>query len=179
MNPRIFLGILSAVVGLLAVINPQSSIEAIVILIGIGAIVNGINSILKVKRFSFSLYFERTVIIRSVAGILVGILAVILPFAFFNMIQKIVRIILYIQAVFLLLSAISEFILVSGTENSAPFLTEAVCSIFIAVLLFMLPADFGVRLVRAAGVLILISGIIFAFREWKSSPTEVEAEIIE
>ena len=32
MNPRIFLGILSAVVGLLAVINPQSSIEAIVIL---------------------------------------------------------------------------------------------------------------------------------------------------
>ena len=98
MNPRIFLGILSAVVGLLAVINPQSSIEAIVILIGIGAIVNGINSILKVKRFSFSPYFERTVIIRSVAGILVGILAVILPFAFFNMIQKIVRILLYIQA---------------------------------------------------------------------------------
>ena len=95
------------------------------------------------------------------------------------MIQKIVRILLYIQAVFLLLSAISEFILVSGTENSDPFLTEAVCSIFIAVLLFMLPADFGVRLVRAAGVLILISGIIFAFREWKSSPTEVEAEIIE
>lgn len=43
----------------------------------------------------------------------------------------------------------------------------------------MLPADFGVRLVRAAGVLILISGIIFAFREWKSSPIEVEAEIIE
>ena len=85
MNPRIFLGILSAVVGLLAVINPQSSIEAIVILIGIGAIVNGINSILKVKRFSFSPYFERTVIIKSVAGILVGILAVILPFAFFNL----------------------------------------------------------------------------------------------
>ena len=100
MNPRIFLGILSAVVGLLAVINPQSSIEAIVILIGIGAIVNGINSILKVKRFSFSPYFERTVIIKSVAGILVGILAVILPFAFFNMIQKIVRILLYIQACF-------------------------------------------------------------------------------
>lgn len=179
MNPRIFLGILSAVVGLLAVINPQSSIEAIVILIGIGAIVNGINSILKVKRFSFSPYFERTVIIKSVAGILVGILAVILPFAFFNMIQKIIRILLYIQAVFLLLSAISEFILVSGTENSSPFITEAVCSIFIAVLLFMLLADFGVKLVRATGVLILISGIIFAFREWKSSPIEVEAEIIE
>ena len=125
MNPRIFLGILSAVVGLLAVINPQSSIEAIVILIGIGAIVNGINSILKVKRFSFSPYFERTVIIRSVAGILVGILAVILPFAFFNMVQKIVRILLYIQAVFLLLSAISEFILVSGTENSAPFFNRS------------------------------------------------------
>ena len=179
MNPRIFLGILSAVVGLLAVLNPQSSIEAIVILIGISAIVNGINSILRVKDFSFSPYFERTVIIKSVAGILLGILAVILPFAFFSMIQKIVRIFLYIQAAFLLLSAITEFILIFGTENSAPFTAEAFCSIFIAILLFMLPADFGVKLVRAAGVLILISGIIFAFKEWKSAPTEVEAEIIE
>lgn len=179
MNLRIFLGILSAVVGLLAVINPKTSIEAIVVLIGIGAIVNGINSILKVKKFSFPPYFERAIIIKSVAGILVGILAAVLPFAFFSMIQKIVRIFLYIQAVFLILSAATEFILASSTENSAHLISEAVCSVFIAVMLFMLPADFGVKLVRAAGILIMISGVIFAFREWKSSQNEIEAEIIE
>ncbi|MGN0729805.1 DUF308 domain-containing protein [Treponema sp.] len=179
MNPRIFMGILSAVIGLLAVINPQASIQAIVIIIGISAVINGIYSIAKVKSFSLNPYFEHIMIAKSLAGILIGMFAVILPFALFSMIQTVVRIFIYIQAFFLLLSAVAEFAAVSRTENSAPLVTEALCSVLIAVLLFMLPADFGVKLVRLAGILIFIAGTAFAVREWKSRPIEVEAEIIE
>lgn len=183
MDSRIILGILSAIIGLLAIINPQASIEVIVILIGISAIVSGIHSILKAKEISSSPYFVRTVTARSIAGIIIGLFAVILPFALFSLIEKVIRIFLYIQGFYLLLSAVSEFIMIfrlkDSVANVKPFVIEAFCTLFLAILLFMLPADFGVKIVRIAGAVIFISGLLFAFREWKMRPIEAEAEIKE
>lgn len=183
MDSRIILGILSAIIGLLAIINPQASIEVIVILIGISAIISGVHSIIKAKSISSSPYFVRTVTARSIAGIIIGLFAVILPFALFSLIEKVIRIFLYIQGFYLLLSAASEFFLIfrikDSTVNVRPFIIEAFCTLFLAILLFMLPADFGVKIVRIAGAVIFVCGIIFAVREWKMRPIEAEAEIKE
>ena len=178
MNSKIILAILVSVIGLLALINPQASIEAIVILIGLGAVFNGIFYLTRAKQLAPDRYFLHIIRVRSVAGIAVGVFAVVLPFALFDAIQAVIRIFLYIQAIYLLLFAIAEFALAVKSDFTArSALIEAFASLFVAVLLFLLPADFGVKIVRIAGAVIFICGIIFAIREWKTRPQRVEAEI--
>ena len=178
MYSKIILGILVSVIGLLAMINPQASIEAIVILIGLGAVFNGIFYLSKAKQIAPDRYFLHIIRVRSILGIAVGLFAVILPFALFNAIQAVIRVFLYIQAVYLLLFAIAEFALAVKSNFAArSALIEAFASLFVAVLLFLLPADFGVKIVRIAGVVIFICGIIFAVRTWRMHPQQVEAEV--
>ena len=179
MNSKIILSILVSVIGLLALINPQASIEAIVILIGLGAVFNGIFYLTRAKQIAPDRYFLHIIRVRSVVGIAVGVFAVVLPFALFNAIQAVIRVFLYIQAIYLLLFAIAEFAIAVKSDFAArSALIEAFSSLFVAVLLFLLPADFGTKIVRIAGAVIFVCGIVFAIREWRARPKQVEAEVV-
>ncbi len=180
MNPNIILGILSVVFGLLIIRFPTDAISAIVIFIGICAVINGILTIIRAKKLYVNPLFVRTVTIRSCFGILIGLFAVILPFAFFTAITTIVRVLLYIQGVFLLVSSISEAILFFKMKPESKWLlVKAGGPFLVAIFLFLLPANFGVIIVRIIGALLLAFGVVYIIREWQTSPVEVEAEIKE
>lgn len=173
------LGALCALIGILAVINPHGCIEAVVIVIGVAAIIDGITSLSTLKTLGLSSQYTWIIIVKSVLGIVVGVLAVVLPFAMFDTLQNIVRVFLYIQAVFLLLSALAEFAIVFANGSSARgILREAIVSLCVAILLFLLPRNFGVYIVRIVGVLLFCAGIVLAVIEWRGRAIEVEAEEI-
>lgn len=173
-------GILTAVIGLIVVIFPKRSIEVVVILLGICAIISGIYNLLKVYKISENPEFRKVVLVRSIISIVLGILAVVLPFAFIKVIETIVKVLLYVEAVYLILSAFAEIFMVeklkSENANVRNLQLEILGSILIAVLLFLLAANFGETVVRILGVVCMIAGISYSIYYYFHKPIVVEAE---
>lgn len=173
-------GILTAVIGLIVLIFPKRSIEVVVILLGICAIISGIYNLLKVYKISENLEFRKVVLIRSIISIILGILAVVLPFAFIKVIETIVKVLLYVEAIYLILSAFAEIFMIeklkSENANVKNLQLEILGSILIAVLLFLLAANFGETVVRILGVLCMIAGISYSIFYYFHKPIVVEAE---
>lgn len=173
-------GILTAVIGLIVVIFPKRSIEVVVILLGICAIISGIYNLIKVYKISENPEFRKVVLVRSIISIVLGILAVVLPFAFIKVIETIVKVLLYVEAVYLILSAFAEIFMVeklkSENANVKNLQLEILGSILIAVLLFLLAANFGETVVRILGVVCMIAGISYSIYYYFHKPIVVEAE---
>lgn len=173
-------GILTAVIGLIVLIFPKRSIEVVVILLGICAIISGIYNLTKVYKISENPEFKRVVLIRSVVSIILGILAVALPFVFIKVIETIVKILLYVEAIYLILSAFAEIFMVeklkSENTNVKNLQLEILGSILIAVLLFLLAANFAETVVRILGVVCMVAGISYSVFYYFHKPIIVEAE---
>lgn len=173
-------GILAAVIGLVVLNFPKRSIEVVVILLGICAIISGIYNLTKVYKISENLEFKRVVLIRSVVSIILGILAVALPFVFIKVIETIVKILLYVEAIYLILSAFAEIFMVEKlkSENTdvKNLQLEILGSILIAVLLFLLAANFAETVVRILGVVCMVAGISYSVFYYFHKPIIVKAE---
>lgn len=173
-------GILTAVIGLIVVIFPKRSIEVVVILLGICAIISGIYNLLKVYKISENPEFRKVVLVRSIISIVLGILAVVLPFAFIKVIETIVKVLLYVEAIYLILSAFAEIFMVeklkSENTNVKNLQLEILGSILIAVLLFLLAANFAETVVRILGVICMVVGISYSIFYYFHKPIVVEAE---
>ncbi len=159
-------GALVAVIGLIILIAPEASIKVVVVLLGATAVINGIYDIMKVRSLSRGSAYRATVMTHSLLSIAVGLLAVFLPFAFFSIAESIFRVMLYVLAIYLLVAAVLEFFIAiklrsDGLKGNA-FLMEAVACVIISLILFMVPHNFGVIIVRILGVLMLLAGSCYA-----------------
>jgi len=173
------LGILLAVIGVLVTVSPENSIKAVVILLGAGAFCNGLYNLSTVRNLSEDSTFRLVVVIRAWLSIAVGLLAICLPLLLASVV---VTVFVYVLALYLILSAATEFYLVYKLHQidvpSKNLLLEAVGSLVVAVVLFMLPAHFGLVIVRILGVLLIICGVVYAIYEWKDSSLIVEPDSI-
>ena len=174
MRGNMILGILTAIIGLLVAVNPETSLEVIVVLLGVSAIVNSFYSLKSVRILSDDSAFRKTVIVRSLVGLIAGLVAVIFPFAMADIIQRVVKLLLVVLGCYLVVSAILGFVMLSrlsgAPESKKNLLVEIMCSILIAVFLFILPADFGVRIIRILGIVLAVFGALYtlyAFRKKK------------
>ena len=115
--------------------------------------------------------YQKMISIRGFLSIGIGILSILLPLIIAGIVWTIM---VYVLAVYLLLSAGLEFFALSKLReagiNTKPYMYEAFFSIVLAVLLFIMPATFGLALVRAIGILIFLASAGFIFREWKTNP---------
>ncbi len=177
---NIALGILVAIVGILVMIFPRYSIDVVVILLGIAAIISGIYNLVKVYKVSDNPDFKKIVLIKSIVSIVLGFLAVMLPFAFIKIIETIVKILLYVEAVYLLLSAFAEILMMEklkeNNENVKNLKIEILASILAAILLFLLAPNFGETVVRILGAIFIAGGIIYVIYYYFHKPIVVEAE---
>lgn len=174
MRGNMILGILTAIIGFLVAVNPEASLEVIVVLLGVTAIVNSFYSLKSVRILSDDSAFRKTVIVRSLIGLIAGLVAVIFPFAMADIIQRVVKLLLVVLGCYLVVSAILGFVMLSrlsgAPESKKNLLVEIMCSILIAVFLFILPADFGVRIIRILGIVLAVFGALYtlyAFRKKK------------
>ncbi len=178
------LGILVAIVGLLVMINPESSIRVIVILLGAASLIGGIYSLAKRRNLLDDSLYSKSILIRGVASIVMGVLAMVMPIVLFNAAMGVLRIVLYIVAVYFLLSAFAEiFSMVrlsqAGLHDQVKGLFwTAIGSVVIAILLFMLPKNYGTKIIQVLGALLMLGGIGYTLYLFVHKPIVIEPENI-
>ena len=89
-------GVLLVAVGLLVLLNPETCIKVLIILLGAFSVVKGIYDLAKMRSVSDDDVYKRVLVVESLVSILIGIAALVAPFALFNTVQEIVRIMLYV-----------------------------------------------------------------------------------
>lgn len=180
---NLLLSFLAALVGILIVIFPQNSIQFVVIILGIAALVKGLLDILKVRTVSEDSVFKRTVVLRGILSIVMGLVAITLPIALFNTAQAVVRILLHILALYMLICALGSFVLtVRLNAEGVPshfYMMECIWSLLIAVILFVLARINLASLIRGAGVIIVIAALVFGVYSFKNPAVIIEPDSVE
>lgn len=163
------MGLLSMVAGFFMVFSPDSWTKIVVILLGLAAIVNGFFNLFYVRRVFDDSYFRRSVIIRGLLSLVVGLVAVILPLA---LAAAVWTAMVYLLAAYLLVSALLELFatirLGASDVNSKPYYGEIIGSIILAVVLFIIPAQVGILLVQICGGLLVLAGLGLIFWQWRN-----------
>ena len=164
------IGILLAIVGLLMLFSPDAWIKAVVIIVGIAAILNGIFNLIQLRNMILDRSYKRTILIRGIISIIIGLIAVIMPL---TVAASIWAIMLYILAGYLIISSILELYATIKIKNSGldtkPFYGEIIGSTVLAiVLLLMSTKGFGLILIRILGILVILFGIGIIFWEYKN-----------
>lgn len=178
-----FFGLLASIVGLIVLIAPEASIKVVVILLGAAAVLNGFYDILKVRSLSDDSQYKITVMIHSLISIIVGLLAIFLPFALFSAAESVFRFMLYVLAVYLVIAAVMRFFMFvklrSADLGGSLFLIEAVCEVVAAVLLFIMSSQhIGIIIVRILGIVMLVLGACYSIYVYRNSSIVVEPESI-
>lgn len=163
------IGILLCIVGLLMLFSPEAWVKAVVIIVGIAAIVNGGYNLIHLRKMTTDIGYKRTIIIRGILSIVIGLVAVIMPLA---LAASIWTIMLYILAGYLIVSAILELYatikLKSIGIDTKNFYGEIIASALLAIaMLLMSTKEFGLILVRILGIVLMLFGIAFLLLEFK------------
>ena len=99
--------------------------------------------------------------------------AVILPLALATAVWTAM---VYVLAAYLLVSALLELYasirLRSSGVDTKPYYGEIIGSIVLAVILFIIPAQVGIVLVRICGALLVLSGLGVIFWQWRNRGME-------
>ena len=182
MNPAmrktyIGIGILSIIIGLMMLIVPHQCIKAIVIILGIFSIGNGIFNLFSIRKLIADSNFVKTITIRGTISIIVGLLAIFLPLVFAGILWTVM---VYTLAFYLLISSGMEIYSIIKKKqvgiNTKPYIAEIIGSIVIAIILLIIPAKIGTLIVRLLGIAIMIIGVGLLFFEIKSKPLVVYTE---
>ena len=178
---NILIGILLAVIGLLMLIIPDQCIKAVVVVLGIGAIANGVYNLLYIRKLVPDSSFQHIIISRAMMSIVIGLLAFFLPLIFAEVMWTVM---IYVLAVYLLISAGMELYAAGKLRDTGldrrQFLLDAVISVAAAIAMFIIPAKIGIAFVRLAGIVLILVGAAYIFYAWRNRPAEqVEAEVVD
>lgn len=178
---RIFLGFVTAALGLLLLISPDSFIKLFVIILGVGAVIDGIFILATTRNLILDPQYSMIVTIRGILSIVVGAFAVIYPMATANAVWNIMA---YILAIYLLISAGMQVYTITKLHRNGIMIRqsmiEVLTSILIAVVLFVIPAKtVGDFIVRIFGIALVIFGAGTVILQWKNRPITVVPDSVE
>lgn len=169
------LGVLLAVVGLMMIVDPGKCIKIAVILLGLEAIVNGVFSLIKVRQLVSDKDFQLAVLLRGIISIIIGVLAVVLPLRFAATMWTAM---LYMLAAYLIVAVVLELYAVAKLRDTGierkRYIIEAIVSVICAVILFIIPQQIGVTVIRILGVVVLLVSVVFLLYEWRNRPIVVD-----
>ncbi len=180
---HLMIAILIVLVGIFILVRQDLFKQILVIALGILAVITGIISLATMRRYNFGKFNHGSTLLKGVLGIVIGMLAIIMPLATG---EAAWTIILYVLAAQLVLSAIVLFIdsfaVKSANFPAAPLVSEGIVSLVFAAILFLFPRDVANLLVTILGITVLIVGVTLAllaitFR--KRGTTTVEAVEVE
>ncbi len=167
----LLLGIILAVIGLIMAISPAWCIKAVVIILGIESVANGIYQLVYIRKIFPDATFQYSVLIRGMLSIVVGLLAFFLPLRFAEILWTVM---LYVLAIYLLASAVLLLFSIGKLRDSGvdrkPFVFEAVVSILLGLIMLLIPVKVGTVLVRIAGIVLCIIGILYIVFYFRNKP---------
>jgi uncharacterized membrane protein HdeD (DUF308 family) len=157
-------GVIAVIFGVVALIWPEQMVQALVLVFGAFALVDGIFTV--IAGIASYRYFERwwAVLLEGLAGILIGLLTFFWP----NIAG---RALLYVIATWALITGIFEIVaaiqLRRVISGEWALILSGLLSIVFGVLLFVFPSAGAVSVVWVIGIYAIIFGImliILAFR---------------
>ena len=178
---RVFLGFVTAALGLFLLISPQTFIQFFVIILGVAAVIDGIFILATSRNLIVDPQYNMIVTIRGVLSIAVGAFAVILPMAIANIAWKVMA---YSLAVYLLISAGMQIYTITKLHRNGIMIRqsmiEVLTSILLAIALFVIPSKVaGDFIVRILGIALLIFGAGTVVLQWKNRPITVVPDSVE
>ncbi|MBO4319497.1 MAG: DUF308 domain-containing protein [Treponema sp.] len=183
MTINLFGSVLCIVLGLMLSIFTNFSIKIIVIALGAAAIAKGVYDLIKLKKLSDDIAFNRLVLIRSLASIVVGLLAVFLPIAFFKTAETVIKVLLYILAIFMLISAFMQFFFAAKLDQEEVSVKgmriEAVSYLLAAVFLFLVAAINITGIIRIVGIILVVFGAIYTVYLWHNRTLVINPDSVE
>lgn len=178
---RIFLGFVTAALGLFLLISPQTFIQFFVIILGVAAVIDGIFILATSRNLIVDPQYNMIVTIRGILSIVAGAFAVILPMAVANIAWKIMA---YSLAVYLLISAGMQIYTITKLHRNGIMIRqsmiEVLTSILLAAALFVIPSKVaGDFIVRILGIALVIFGAGTVIVQWKNRPITISPDSVE
>ena len=155
-------GSLLTLLGLLVIIFPAFWIKVVVILLGVGAVAYGIYNLKITKALSDGDFYHRTIMIRGIVSILIGVVAILFPLAFG---QTMWTVMIWVLIVYLIVSSALGFyaaaLLKDTGINRKKYVFENIGLLVLAVVLILIsPRDLGLTIIRIVGIVATVIGII-------------------
>lgn len=178
---RVFLGFVTAALGLFLLISPQTFIQFFVIILGVAAVIDGIFILATSRNLIVDPQYNMIVTIRGVLSIVVGAFAVILPMAVANIAWKVMA---YSLAIYLLISAGMQIYTITKLHRNGIMIRqsmiEVLTSILLAIALFVIPSKVaGDFIVRIFGIALVIFGAGTVIVQWRNRPITVVPDSVE
>ena len=168
---NIILGIILAVTGILMLAIPDTCIKTIVIMLGALTAFNGVYNFINFYKLSNETIYRRTMIIKCLSSVIVGIVAVLFPLLLMKTVAAIWTVITIILAVYFVLFAVAGFFSSSlikdlSVEDKKRITQESFIYLLIAVVLFIIPVGKIIStLFRIAGVAGTVIGLVIIVKE--------------
>ena len=178
---KVFLGFVTAALGLFLLISPDTFISFFVIILGVAAIIDGIFILTATRDLIIDPQYKLIVTVRGVLSIVVGLLAVILPITVAAVVWKAMA---YTLAIYLIISAGMQIYTITKLHRNGIMvrqsMIEVASSLLIALVLFVIPAQTaGHFIIRLFGIALLVVGIGLLVIQWKSRPEVVLPDSVE
>ena len=176
-----FLGFVTAALGLFLLISPETFLSFFVILLGIASILDGIFILATTRNLIVDQQYKMIVTIRGILSIVIGALAVMLPLVFVATIWKAMA---YTLAIYLIISAGMQFYTIAKLHRNGIMIRQSMIEVFsslvIALVLLVIPSEsVGPFFIRIFGFILMLSGVGLAIMQWKSRPTVILPDSVE
>lgn len=168
---NLFLGLFFIVIGIIMISTPETCIKVIVFFTGIATIINGIYNLKNFLDLSDNPVYKKTLKIKSISSIIIGVLAVLFPLALMKSVEAIWTIVTFVLAVYFVFFAVAGFFSSSVDDNMDPeskkrITYESFIYFLIAILLFITPIGSIVKtLLIICGVVGLVVGAAIITKE--------------
>lgn len=178
---KLFLGFMTAALGLFLLISPDTFISFFVILLGLAAIIDGIFILTATRDLIIDPQYKLIVTVRGVLSVVVGVLSVVLPIAVAAVVWKAMA---YTLAIYLIVSCGMQIYTITKLHRNGIMIRqsmiEVASSLVLALVLFIIPAQTaGHFIVRLFGLILLAIGIGLVIIQWKSRPEVVVPDSVE
>ncbi len=178
---KLFLGFMTAALGLFLLISPDTFISFFVILLGLAAIIDGVFILAATRDLIIDPQYKLIVTVRGVLSLVVGLLAVVLPVAVAAVVWKAMA---YTLAIYLLVSVGMQLYTITKLHRNGIMirqsLIEVASSLVLALVLFVIPVQEAEHLlVRLFGIVLLVIGVGLVVIQWKNRPEIVVPDSVE
>ena len=164
---QLLAALLIVILGIFILVRQDLFRQILIIALGVVAIVTGISSLATMNRYSFGKFNHTTTLVKGVLGVIIGVLAVIMPLATG---EKVWIVLLYVLAAQLLISSLvmlTDSIAVRAAGFPAsPLVTEGLVSLVLAVVLFVFPRGVADLLITIFGITIIVVGLTVGLLAW-------------
>lgn len=154
------IAVVIALFGIFMMFQGDAFTKAFVVLIGVGIVVSGINSLLSLRVYSFGPRNKGALLIKALLSLAVGVLVIALSLSEKKFSTNLLLYILAAQLLFsAFVSAFQAFFLRKGNISVAPLLSEALFSLVLALLFTFFPSQIGSLLLKLVGVVLFSAGV--------------------